>query len=351
MSFKKNIELAIQVIGENTNDDYKIDPTAHVGEFEQTAPEICEILKKSKVQAVAEEYKKWDQLAIAAQNKFKSLSRWTSWTIIGSAICAAGVLVISILAEGAAVSGGDNPVLTGSSRALTAIFALGGIFFGASASSLLNLIRSGRLLEKWMQNRAEAEMRRLKYFKLVTSPQSELPANTSAPVPLLQLEYFRRFQLDVQKTFYTTRGGQHDSSAQKALLFSSLAMGVAALANGASGYLGSTMSIKLTAVAAISIVAKAFVTKISNTEALNQDSRNAERYQRTASVLRHLRGRLDDVRTQVAQGNLDTLANFVEAVHEQLSLEHRQWLENQAQAGTAIGHFEKQLNELKKHQE
>ncbi len=112
--------------------------------------------------------------------------------------------------------------------------------------------------------------------------------------------------------------------------------------------LGSAFSIKLTAIAALAIIAKAFVSRISNTEAINQDGRNAERYNRTAVTLKKLRNRLNEVRRQVSAGNFDILSEFVEAVHDQLSLEHRQWLETISQAGTAYGNFEHHLEQLVK---
>ena len=229
-----------------------------------------------------------------------------------------------------------------------AIFALGGIFFGAAAGLLLNMIRSGRMLEKWMQNRAEAEMLRLQLFNSVTGKEHESATKTSIPTALLQLEYFRRFQLDVQRTYYSASSEKHDSAAQKALIYSSVTMGVVAMINGASGYLASTFdNLKWTAIAAIAVIAKAFVTKISNTQAINQDARSAERYQRSSSTLTRLSSKLDDVRKQILSGDEEILNEFVEAVHEQLSLEHRQWIESISKAGTAIGKFEKHLEDLK----
>ena len=47
-------------------------------------------------------------------------------------------------------------------------------------------------------------------------------------------------------------------------------------------------------------------------------------------------GRLDEVRAAVAGGDLEVLDGFVDAVHEGLSAEHRQWTEDVGQIGSAI---------------
>ncbi len=335
METESLVKAAQKAIGENTPNDYILNPTHHGEVFENSAPSLATIFNTSEVKTIAQQYEKWDRIAIDAQREYKRKSNLTSWSTLGAAICSAGLLVISIL-------GIENSTNT---KLFMSIFALSGMFFGVVAAILLNVIRSGGLLEKWMQNRANAEMQRLQYFNLVTSNQTNV--NSKIPIRLLQLEYFRRFQLDVQKNYYSFSSLKHDSAAAKALTKSVMAMGAVALTNGAAGYLGSTVGIKWTALAALCIIAISFITKITSTESLNQDARNAKRYLRTASTLFRLSGQLDDVRKQILAGNKEILNEFVEAVHEQLSLDHRQWMESISKAGTAIGKFEKHLEDLK----
>jgi hypothetical protein len=52
---------------------------------------------------------------------------------------------------------------------------------------------------------------------------------------------------------------------------------------------------------------------------------------------------LDKVRTQVDAGNEAVLAKYVEAVHEQLSLVHRQWTDNAEMASKALVELKAQL--------
>jgi len=190
------------------------------------------------------------------------------------------------------------------------------------------------------------ETERLEYFNAVV--QAEPPGGTAGEVPpaLLQLEYFRRFQLDVQLAYYKERGKQHHAAARSALGLSSGAMFVVALINGFVGSAG-WADPRLVAVAALALVGQALSSKVSNTEAVNQDSRNAERYERTRSVLTKLSAKLDSVRTAVLRGKTAVMMSYVEAVHEQLSLEHRQWLEAGDERLSSIGRLEQQLEELK----
>ena len=123
-------------------------------------------------------------------------------------------------------------------------------------------------------------------------------------------------------------------------------MGGVALANAMSGYLA-PFDMRFTAIAAVAVIAQALASKISNREVVSQDRRNAERYKRVDTTLNGLRGQLDDVRNAVDAGDPDVLADFVEAVHEQLSLEHRQWLEEQREASAAVNRLENRLNTIK----
>jgi hypothetical protein len=123
-------------------------------------------------------------------------------------------------------------------------------------------------------------------------------------------------------------------------------MGAVALINALAGYLGAGDP-KWAGLAAFALIAQAFAAKITNTEAINQDNRNSERHERTRSVLIHLSEKLDQVRKGVLAGNKEIFLSFVQAVQDQLSLEHRQWLEYSDERISTIGKFEKQLNDLK----
>ena len=185
-----------------------------------------------------------------------------------------------------------------------------------------------------MQRRASAETQRVRYFKLVTRNMDDGASDTT--LRLLQLEYFRRFQLDVQRAYYQTRGLQHRHAADRALLRSTWGMGVVAIANGVAGLVAGVLGAHWASLAGIALVGQAFSSVIANAKATNQDERKAERYERTRHPLDQLYSRLDAVRQALADGNDEVMREFVASVHEQLPLDHRQSLDTLKGAGTAI---------------
>jgi hypothetical protein len=104
---------------------------------------------------------------------------------------------------------------------------------------------------------------------------------------LLKLEYFRRYQLDVQRTYYRGRGKQHAESASQTLMLGGLAVLAGSVSAGAAGVLG-VADVALTAFAALGVVGTALSAFATTREAMNQDRRNAERYTRTHDALQKL---------------------------------------------------------------
>jgi hypothetical protein len=57
-----------------------------------------------------------------------------------------------------------------------------------------------------------------------------------------------------------------------------------------------------------------------------------------------INSKLDEVRKKINEGNKEILLNFIEAVHEPLSVEHRQWLMGFGDKFSAIGRLEQELH-------
>ncbi len=337
------IEEAKGIIGTNENDDFIIRPLTHAEQFAETAPELSAILNSSKIQSIAGEYERKDSQAILAQSEFKKWSGRAHWSFFITAIFSAGLLASETLST--------LPIINRiSANVLIAIFAFGSVVCGSFAAHCISRVRTGKLLEKWMLTRADAEMQRLDYFEKVVQEKNNDTAAINVPLSLLRFEFFRRFQLDSQLSFYDVRSKQHTSLANKALSLSSWSMWGVALVNGFAGVFGQLDS-RLAAVAGLALVLQAFASKERNIEAVNQNSKNAESYEQCRSSLATLSGDLDEVRNGIADGKLDTLSFFVEAVHEQLSLEHRQWLKASKDRLSAIGKLEEHLKELKTQRE
>ena len=173
-----------------------------------------------------------------------------------------------------------------------------------------------------------AETMRLEYFRLVATMKSGMGGVSSKdepPIELLQFEYFRRFQLDVQLAYYAGRGNQHREESSKSVRLGSYAALATMLGSGLGAGFGAVLP-ELTFIAVLGVVGAALASLAANREALSQDRRNAERYQRTLFALEEISKDLDRVRRAAAAGESDAVEKFVDAVNDELSLEHRQWL-------------------------
>jgi hypothetical protein len=341
MSSGELLRKASDVLGRNEEGDYILEPVAHAEMFKDVAPELSSVLGSSEAKGLAEEYEIWNSRAIEAQQKFDVWSNRALWSIFLAACSSAALLTV----------GGLRNVAPDKAKLFVLLFALGAVAASSLAAACLNRIRSGRLLEVWMANRAEAEMFRLEYFSQVTRMRSPRESSSAIPLPLLLLEYFRRFQLDVQLSYYETRGRQQGRDAEKSLTLTSWAMLGVAAANGAAGVLVAQVDPLWSSLAGLAIAAQAFASLLASKEAFHQGRRNSERYERTRRALSELRRKLDEVRQRIFTGEASVLDRFVEAVHEQLSLEHRQWTETFKHSSAALVRLEQELQAAKSRSE
>jgi hypothetical protein len=80
---------------------------------------------------------------------------------------------------------------------------------------------------------------------------------------------------------------------------------------------------------------------------LGQHRRNEELYGKTNDALAELEGKLDEVRAATVKGDRESVKQFVAAVHEQLSLEHKQWLDAAENTEASLANLDKALAEAK----
>jgi len=336
---REKIEKARAMVGDNQENDYILKPEVHAALFSEQAPELAWVLKSAALEGVANRYSGYDKQAIRAQDRFKSYSRRSMLWVFLTACCSASLLVVATL------FGQLGPEAL--SKTLFIGLSIAAIVCGFLASTHIKLAENMKLLENWMTNRANAEMQRLDYFKrFITHQPSDDRSSDPVLIDLVQLEFFRRFQLDMQLNFYKTRAKEHAAIAERSASISTWAMGGAGLAAGIAGFLGSALDPRWAAIAGIGFVCQAYASNVLSKEAINQDRRNEARYGRTKRVLEDLRMRLDEVRNQIAAGSSDVLEKYVDAVHEQLSLEHRQWTDDIELASKAMVALEAQLKQL-----
>jgi hypothetical protein len=186
----------------------------------------------------------------------------------------------------------------------------------------------------------EAETARIGYF----SHLGEV-AGTSQDKSLLALilEYFRRYQLDVQRSFYKNHGEKHLLSANRTVALGAIGTVIAAVANlgGAPAGLWVTFG-------TLGVIGASLTTLAATREQTNQDRRNGERYGRTRDALDVLAARLSEVRAAASQGNGNAVKEFIAAMNEQVSLEHRQWLEGSEATVAALARLEDALRKPSK---
>lgn len=317
------------IIGDGTADDYEIAPTTHAAAFREQAPGLAQILESAPVRVAAEDYEAADSAAIEAQGAFKAAASRANLSVLAIAVLGATVMLVALF---------DAP-----STVLLPLGIAGGAA-GAYAAYLTQRLKQTQMFQRWMTARAEAEERRREYFGLVARAEPDV-AGTEADVPLvlLQLEYFRRYHLDVQIRYYDLRQRSHQREADRTATFAAFAVFLAALFTGIGGVLGSGVRPEWAGLAAFGILGAALTSFATTREAIGQDARNAERYSRTRAALRRLSARLDEVREAVATGNGAVLTEFIAAVDEHLSVEHRQWLNDTESTQASLARLEEAL--------
>jgi hypothetical protein len=322
------IQLAQDIIGAAAPDDYQIAPTTHAMAFESKAPELATILRSSKVGFAARDYEDKDREANEAQAEFKRIFDRSNLIIFLTSITIVLVLATVVL----------NPP---KKNLILVTFGLLSLFGGSVASYYLNVLKQGNLLDKRMSSRARAEAARIEYFLAITRT-APLPALGNA-FELIKLEYFRRFQLDVQLNYSGSAAKKNLIAARKTLKWSSIAVagagGITALASFAGGFLDS----RLAALATLGTLFAGLSTYTATREGVYHNQRNADRFARTKEALIEIYKRIDDARQAVLTDGQTPLLDFVGAVHEQLLAEHKEWLDLETEAENAFTKLQQSL--------
>ncbi len=334
MDGNSSIQKAQEIIGEGTWEDYIIAPTKHAKELEARAPALAKILRSSEVDTVARQYEEKDNVAIEAQSSFKKYVQQVNIAVFLSALIGTVLMASALL-------GKNND--SGFFQIWLILLGITCGILGALGKMWMSRVRGGRMLERWMTQRASAETHRLRYFNLVTRPRKNAQGASSIPLSLLQLEYFIRYQLEVQNSYYLNRGKDHRRAADGTLRLAGWSIFLGSLGACAGGVLGGVFNHNIAVIAACGMLGAALSSYVANNEAVNQDRRNAERYGRTFDTLQKLREKLDEIRKAVATGSQEALEAFVASVHEQLSLEHRQWISAASDISQALSKLDKAL--------
>jgi len=323
------IQLARDIIGTAEKGDHQIRPTRHAEEFESKAPEFAAILRTSRIDVAARDYEDKDEQATEAKAEFKRIFGRSNLTVLLTSVVIVFVLAVGILKPG--------------QKLLLVAFGLLSFVGGSIASYYLNVLKQGKLLDAWMSNRARAEVARLEYFLSVAKAPSKTAVGNM--LELVKLEYFRRFQLDVQLNFYGDRSKGNKAEARKALQWSSIAVAGAGTVTALAGFASGFIDPRFAAIATLGTLFAALSTYATTREDVYHHQRNAESFCRTEEALIEIYKRIDDVRTAVLAEGQKPLLDFIDAVHEQLLAEHKQWLGLETEAENAFTKLQESLNQ------
>jgi len=335
---------AIDAIGAKLPTDWILEPKTHAKGLPASADALRRVLERPEIAGFIAAYEAADPAAGRWQKIHKRWSRLAFACRFGAITVGA----VALLYVAGAIAG------SGLTLALTLEYAL--IIASLVASFMLTVRKP---FEKWMQERGKAENARLDMFKLATEAE-ETPRADELPLLPLQLEYFRRYQLDVQRFYYRQRGTEHANGARKIKVTRLIATGVVALAavpaclGLLAAWAPSLLPAALVPAADLSrshemhiallvlgIITSALAELVVALSLADLDLRNSIRYLSNADNLDVLREKyLDDARAAAAAGDKDKVADFIELAQVYISSEHREWvLVRDLAQGLNLEHF------------
>jgi hypothetical protein len=317
-------------IGKQDTKDYFLAPLKHADGLPPQAQVLATSLRDPRIAVLAQQYERHDGEAKSAQKTYKDTLGNANLAVLAATILGALMMAAQIMA--------------GTFTKVQNLVVVAGLLAGVAAalgSMWLFRAREGNLLERWLTLRAKAETGRVSYF----SALADVPGD--ADMRLLTLEYFRRYQLDVQRNFFAARGKDHKMSAERSLRWGGYAVGLSSLSGIGAGIQGLSGG-PWTALGAVSVIGGALAAYAGAYESMSQDKRNAERYERALEALELLASKIGETRAAIIGGNSEVLKAFVTALNEQLVLEHRQWLEAGKGAQAAVATLEAALAKVTK---
>lgn len=309
---------AIKALGHSKpDDDWVLKPDQHADSLPPEAAPLAEILRGTKVSSILQKYKNADEKAITAQKKYKQFSKYGVVSASSAALIGAAILFLKSSNDVTStiyifISKYETYLLSieGIAIALTALFAY--------------LLKHNKYFDNWMRQRAKAETARVSLFEFICSVKDEKPTDSDIYLLQLKLEYFRRYQLEVQQRYYNDRGKQHEVAANKIVSWGGALTFVIVLVGAFSGVFND-MDI-VSAIALMGVAIPVILSAHANLSLISQDERNAKRYANTYEHLLNLSGELDEIRNQVSNGNKQALIDFINAVNSEVSVEHREWV-------------------------
>lgn len=326
-------EQAIAAIGkDDPGTDWQLRPEAHARSMPTQAGALKRVLEGPELQQIIQQFRVTDTAAIAAQARYKRIGRISLYA--GTIATVVGALFLLPLGDW----------LKGSLALAGSALQIGSMLVAFLASRILLVTKP---FDAWMKQRAEAEIARIELFDRIT--RTEL-AHKGDELPLLplKLEYFRRYQLDVQQRYYRGRGTEHAGAMRRnnawlklsfALTIISVLLGLLLGARLAADWLpvlrawvpdwsNELARLELNRVLlTLGVLASAFYGLGVARSLMDLDERNASRFLTNAENLDYLsRTSLPQARQAAEDGRSDDVYEFIQRVQGLVSSEHKEWI-------------------------
>jgi hypothetical protein len=337
-------EQAIAAIGaDDPGADWRLAPQTHAAALPTQAGALRRVLERAELRKIAEEFEVADRLAVKAQQHYKRAARARLYAGVAATIIGA-TFVLPVEAAKFVL-----PIEVWTGWLASVASAVQCIAFAISVLILLHLIRA-RPFDIWMKARARAEVARIKLFNEVLRGVDRDPQPGELPLLPLQLEYFRRYQLDMQQRYYADRGAQHARAAGQTGLwqiqsfalsgFAGIVAAAVLLKSGLQHGLQPPDWLRILSdpvshlpdwtnrvVLMTGIIASAVFGASVSRSLMDLDERNASRYLTNAANLEFFAETdLAAARAAAVAGEAEKVNAFVEEIQRLVSSEHQEWL-------------------------
>ena len=334
-------------VGSDGTDDYILRPEKHAADLPARAGALKRVLERNSVRHVMDRYKRFDQEAVLHQKRYRKARPWLVRCAIAAAVT--GLFALSL-----------HLILGYQAHVQLAVVVLHCLLMVAVIAIALWLERAGPR-RKWHQARGRAELWRGAYFNEIA--KAEEPADAKSEIPLLplQLAYFRRYQLDMQLSFFEKRGQELARSTGRAgtvvewpsFTLACATLGLAALVIAAIGLLHLAEESGLEMFGAITpgvdpqvlerfahwvflaLAASTIYAFLMTNQDASEESRNSRRYLALNRNLKFLKANAyERVRLAAEAGDRGKVERFVALIQEQMLAEQKEWLSLEDIVGT-----------------
>lgn len=326
-------ERAVAAIGrDNKGADWQLRPKEHTEGLPPEADALKRVLESEELKRLITQFHEADAAAKKAQTNYKWIGNWG----LGAATIATIVGAVFLFP---AESWLKDPVRT--------IVSVVQVSFLVIAFCAARWLAMKRPFNAWMQKRAQAEIARVDLFNRIVHAD-EVVQGDDIPLLPLKLEYFRRYQLDVQQRYYQVRGKQHEDRSWRNngwLRLSSWITGFVVVLGifvvlevlEALGLISPEWLVSVPellrapqinrVMLAWGVIASAFYGLGISLSLMDLDERNASRYQTTAKNLEFLTNtNLAEARVAAAVNDAQTVYDFVAEIQALISSEHQEWI-------------------------